>query len=58
MTVKDLKQELEKYKDDAEVILVDGSSGETFTPVIGSDDEEEGYLDNDIDGDTYCSICF
>jgi hypothetical protein len=42
MTVKDLKEELMNYNDDAEVIVVDFSNGRVYDPTIGSDDENEG----------------
>ena len=56
MTVKELKEELEKYREDAIVMFVD-DLGERYTAIVGSDEDEEGYLGNDgDDGDTYCSI--
>lgn len=42
MKVKDLRAMLEDYNDDAEVVIVDWSSGNAFEPTIGGDDEDEG----------------
>ena len=42
MKVKDLKEDLSKYDDNAEVVVVDWANGVEFTPSIGSDDEDEG----------------
>lgn len=42
MTVKTLKEILNEYDDDAEVVVVDWSTGRTYSPTIGSDDEDEG----------------
>jgi len=42
MTVADLRDELENYDKDAEVVIVDWSNGETFDVTVGSDDEDEG----------------
>ena len=50
MTVIDLKKELENYDDNAEVIGVDWSNGQTFDVTIGSDDEDEG--------EKYCRLSF
>ena len=41
MTVKDLKEMLKDYDDNAEVIGVDWSNGEEFDISIGSDDDDE-----------------
>ena len=42
MTVRDLKSILEEeYDDDAEVIVVDWSTGLEFYPTIGGDDADE-----------------
>ena len=48
MTVKQLKEALEDYDDEAEVVVVDWANGEEFEPTVGSDDEDE-YTD-------YCRI--
>ena len=50
MKVKDLKQLLDDYDDDAEVIGVKWSNGATFDIAVGSDDEDEGS--------DFCSIGF
>ena len=50
MKVKDLKKELANYDDNAEVIIVDWSNGNTYEPTIGGDDEDEGS--------EYCRIGF
>ena len=42
MTVKDLKEELAQYDDNAEIIAIDWSNGRTFDITVGSDDEDEG----------------
>ena len=42
MTVKELKNILNDYDDNAEVIGVDWGNGEEFDVCIGSDDEDEG----------------
>lgn len=42
MKVHDLKKALDNYEDDAEVIIVDWSTGREMEPSIGSDDEDEG----------------
>lgn len=42
MVVKDLKNILENYNDDAKVIIVDWSTGQEYTPTVGGDDENEG----------------
>ena len=42
MTVKDLKSILEDYDDNAEVVVVDWSSGKEYFPTIGCDDSDEG----------------
>ncbi len=42
MKVKDLKEELASYDDNAEVIVVDFSNGRSYEPTVGSDDEDEG----------------
>ena len=41
MTVKELKEQLKAYDDNAEVVVVDWSNGREFTPSIGGDDEDE-----------------
>ena len=41
MTVKELKELLKDYDDNAEVIGVDWSNGEEFDVNIGSDDDDE-----------------
>ena len=41
MTVKDLKNILNDYDDNAEVIGVDWSNGNTFDITVGGDDEDE-----------------
>ena len=41
MTVKQLKEALEDYDDESEVVIVDCSNGEEFEPTVGSDDEDE-----------------
>lgn len=49
MTVKTLKNILESYNDDAEVVVVDWSNGRTYeNPSVGGDDPDEG--------DVYCRI--
>ena len=50
MKVKELKSILEDYDDEAEVIGVDWSNGQTFDITVGSDDEDEGTK--------FCSIAF
>ncbi len=50
MKVIELKNALEDYNDDAEVIGVDWSNGQTFDVTIGSDDEDEG--------EKYCRLGF
>ncbi len=50
MTVKDLKEELKKYDDNARVIIVDWSIGLGFEPTVGSDEADEGAV--------YCRIGF
>ena len=42
MTVKDLRTELDKYDDDAKVIIIDWITRDKMEPFIGSDDENEG----------------
>ena len=42
MTVKELKEELKNYNDDAKVIVVDWTNGYEYEPTIGGDDEDEG----------------
>lgn len=42
MKVKDLKSILESYDDNAEVLVVDWSTGRTFSPTVGGDDDDEG----------------
>ena len=42
MTVKDLKNILNDYDDNAEVIGVNWSNGNTFDITVGGDDEDEG----------------
>ena len=41
MTVKQLKEALEDYDDESEVVIVDWSNGKEFEPTVGSDDEDE-----------------
>ncbi len=41
MTVKDLKNLLEEYSDNAEVIGIKWSTGNEFNVTIGGDDEDE-----------------
>ena len=48
MIVRDLKEILKNYNDDAEVVVVDFSNGETREAFVGSDDEDEG--------EQYCRI--
>lgn len=50
MFVKELKKILESYDDDAEVIGVDWSNGNTFDINVGGDDDDEGSK--------YCRIGF
>ena len=50
MFVKELKKILEEYDDDAEVIGVDWSNGNTFDINVGGDDDDEGSK--------YCRIGF
>ena len=50
MTVKELKEILEDYSDDAKVIVVDWSIGLGYEPTIGGDDLDEGA--------EYCRIGF
>ena len=42
MTVKDLKIILDSYDDNAEVVVVNWSNGETSDITVGGDDEDEG----------------
>lgn len=42
MIVKELREELERYDDNAEVIIVDWSKGSEYSLSIGSDDADEG----------------
>ena len=42
MTVRELKKELENYNDDAEVVIVNWSTGSEYDPTVGSDDPDEG----------------
>lgn len=42
MTIKELKEELKNYNDNAEVIIVDWSNGRSYEPTIGGDDVDEG----------------
>lgn len=42
MKVKDLKSILESYDDNAEVLVVDWSTGRTFSLTVGGDDDDEG----------------
>ena len=42
MTVRDLKEALNDYDDNAEVVVVDWATGNTFEPTIGGDDDDEG----------------
>lgn len=48
MRVKDLKNILEEYDDNAKVVVVDFCNGTTRDAVVGSDDDDEG--------DKYCRI--
>ena len=41
MTVAELKNELKEYNDNAEVVGIDWSTGETFDITVGGDDEDE-----------------
>ena len=41
MIVRELKEQLNEYNDDAEVVVVDWSNGTEYEPTIGSDDEDE-----------------
>ena len=41
MKVKDLKKALEAYNDNAEVVIVDWSTGAEYDATIGSDDDDE-----------------
>ena len=41
MTVKQLKEALGDYADEAEVVIVDWSNGKELEPTVGSDDEDE-----------------
>lgn len=41
MTVRELKEQLNEYNDDAEVVVVDWSNGTEYEPTIGGDDEDE-----------------
>ncbi len=59
MTVRELKDELAKYKDDAIIMFVDDAEERHSTAIVGSNENEEGYLANDgggDDGDVYCTI--
>lgn len=42
MTVKELREALNEYDDNAEVIVVNWSNGYTYDVTIGGDDEDEG----------------
>ena len=42
MTVKELKEALNHYEDNAEVVVTDWSNGDTYNVTVGSDDEDEG----------------
>lgn len=42
MKVAELKNILGEYDDNAEVIVINWSNGNTFVPTIGSDDDDEG----------------
>lgn len=48
MKVKELKEMLREYDDNAEVVIVDWSNGHTYEPTVGGDDDDEGS--------SYCSI--
>ena len=48
MTVKELREMLESYNENAQVIIVDWSNGREYDSSIGSDDEDEGI--------NYCRI--
>lgn len=41
MTVKEFKEQLEAYNEDAEVVVVDWANGTEYDPTIGGDDEDE-----------------
>lgn len=41
MTVKELKEILADYNDNAIVTVIDWSNGRTYTPAVGSDDKKE-----------------
>lgn len=42
MTVKELREQLNNYSDNAEVIVVDWTNGREYSPTVGGDDEDEG----------------
>ena len=44
MTVKELKEMLKKYNDNAEVLVVNWTNGNEYKPTIGGDDKDE-YTD-------------
>lgn len=48
LRVKDLKAILNDYDDNARVVVVDWSNGQTYEPSIGGDDDDEGV--------SYCRI--
>ena len=48
MKVKDLREILKDYSDDAEVVIVDFTTGNRKDAIVGSDDEDEGS--------NYCTI--
>lgn len=41
VTVKEFKEQLEAYNEDAEVVVVDWANGTEYDPTIGGDDEDE-----------------
>ena len=41
MTVKQLKEMLKEYNDNAEVLVVNWTNGNEYEPTVGSDDEDE-----------------
>ena len=50
MTVKELREQLKEYNDNANVVVVDWENGTEYEPTVGGDDEDE-YTDK-------CSIGF
>ncbi len=41
MTVKELREQLEEYDDNATVVVVDWTNGSEYEPTVGGDDEDE-----------------